>query len=215
MFFVYEGVPELRPAQEEFVQGVPELRGGIRSTCMKSGAQTCPEFSRAQTWPDATKNKGSGAQTCLGGICSTCMKGFQSSDLFRRSLFYLYEGVWSSDLCRRNWLYLCEGVPDLRPAQEDCVLYLYEGGPELSAWRGAALGQKDQPESARPQSARPPVILAGIHMAARTPPLLQISGSAAPAGKRFGPSLARDLRAYIHEDLRRGFCYIGRAPVDT
>ena len=51
---------------------VPELRGGIRSTCMKgSGAQTCPEF--------ATKKKGSGAQTCLGGICSTCMKGFQSS----------------------------------------------------------------------------------------------------------------------------------------
>ena len=143
LFSLYEGVPGLRPAQEEFVQGSRAQRRnsfylyeGVRSSnlpriCYQKEGVRSTDLPRRNLFylyeglPELTCSggvcstymKGFGAQTCPGGIGSTYVKGFQTSDLPRRNLFYTYmKGVQSSAL-----------------------------GPN----GGAALGQKDQPESAR------------------------------------------------------------------
>ena len=143
LFSLYEGVPGLRPAQEEFVQGSRAQRRnsfylyeGVRSSnlpriCYQKEGVRSTDLPRRNLFylyeglPELTCSggvcstymKGFGAQTCPGGIGSTYAKGFQTSDLPRRNLFYTYmKGVQSSAL-----------------------------GPN----GGAALGQKDQPESAR------------------------------------------------------------------
>ena len=96
------------------------MKGSRVQTCPRRVRSTYMKGSKAPTGACSTFMKGSGAQTCHEGVGSIYMKGSKANihpgqDEYVTSTFHVHEGVRNSDLLRRSLFHLYEGIKG-RPA---------------------------------------------------------------------------------------------------